>query len=130
MNAIELNLVLEDYTEVEDWFNFLDEFFKKLIVLIPELNDYGIRSVSNETSLMGDNFMFYGYLTIAKILSSYKDWEQRLPLVLKLDVNKDSSIWFGKVTKKLKNEGYGIINNTQSRQAFINRIEKEFKKLM
>lgn len=130
VNAIEKTLIIENNSEFNKWFEFLNEYFNELFMLIPELSDYEIRTKSKEYSLVGENFMFYGYIVIAKLLIGNEDWKAKLPLILKLDLNKDSDIWFANVTKKLNNGGYGIINNNQSRQALINRVEKEFNKLM
>lgn len=44
--------------------------------------------------------------------------------LLNINFEKDSSIWYGKVTRKGK-KGYSITNNSDTRNYFMKRLEKE-----
>jgi len=109
---------------------YLSEFFDELINLIPELHNYEKRAKSKETSLIAENFMFYGYVAISKVLRDKENWKEYLPLINKLDLQKSSKIWYGEIIKGGKEKGYSIINTSESRQKFINKIERMFKELL
>ena len=131
VNAIQL--VYEDVeTRVQamELSKYLSEFFNELINLIPELHNYEKRAQSKETSLIGENFMFYGYVAISKVLRGKENWKEYLPLINKLDLQKSSKVWYGEVIKGGKERGYAIINTSESRQKFINKIVRMFKKLL
>lgn len=130
VNALNMVYVVDNEEELDKLTEYLDEFFKELINLIPELQDYDKRLESKEHSLIGENFMFYGYVAISQILSSVPDWKEKMPLILQLDFRKDSKLWYGKITKRGKKKGYSIINSNDSRRAMINRINKEFSELL
>lgn len=129
VNAIDMVYVIDTEEEMNKLAEYLDEFFKELFDLIPEFHDYELRTASKENSLIAENFMFYGYIEISKILYGLPDWKEKMPLILQLDFNKSSELWFGKVTKQGK-KGYTIINSNDSRRAMINRINKEFTRLL
>ena len=130
VNAVDMVYVLDTEEELDRLTEYLDEFFKELINLIPELNDYDKRLESKEHSLIAENFMFYGYVAISQILFSVPNWKEKMPLILQLDLRKDSKLWYGKVIKRGKKKGYSIINSNDSRRAMINRINKEFSELL
>jgi len=131
VNAIQL--VYEDVeTRVQalELSKYLAEFFNEMINLIPELYNFEKRTKSKETSLIGENFMFYGYVAISKVLREKENWKEYLPLVNELDLSKGSKQWYGDVIKRGKEKGYTIVNNNESRKTFANKIEKMFKKLL
>jgi hypothetical protein len=131
VNAIQL--VYEDVgTRVQamELAKYLSEFFNELINLIPELHNYEKRAQSKETSLTGENFMFYGYVAISKVLREKENWKEYLPLINELDLSKGSKQWYGDVIKRGKEKGYTIVNNNESRKTFVNKIERMFKKLL
>lgn len=131
VNAIQL--VYEDVgTRVQamELSKYLGEFFNELINLIPELHNYEKRAQSKEISLTGENFMFYGYVAISKVIREKENWKEYLPLVNELDLSKGSKQWYGDVIKRGKGRGYTIVNNNESRKTFTNKIEKMFKKLL
>lgn len=130
VNAVEMVYVLDTEEELDRLTEYLNEFFKELINLIPELSDYEKRLESKEHSLIAENFMFYGYMAISQILFNIPDWKEKMPLILQLDLNKDSKLWYGKIIKRGKKKGYSIINSNDSRRAIINRINKEFSELL
>ena len=130
VNAIDMVYLLDTDEELDQLTEYLDEFFKELFKLIPEFQDYEKRLESKEHSLIAENFMFYGYVAISQMLFGLPDWKEKMPLILKLDFDKDSKLWYGKVTKRGKRRGYSIINSNDSRRAMINRIHKEFGKLL
>ena len=51
-------------------------------------------------------------------------------LINELDLLKSSKIWYGEVIKGGKERGYSIINTSESREKFKNKIERMFKKLL
>lgn len=131
VNAIQL--VYEDVeTRVQalELSKYLAEFFNEMINLIPELYNFEKRTKSKETSLIGENFMFYGYVAISKVLREKENWKEYLPLVNELDLSKGSKQWYGDVIKRGKEKGYTIVNNNESRKTFVNKIERMFKKLL
>lgn len=130
VNAIDLVYLLDSEEELDELTEYLDEFFKELFNLIPEMRDYEKRLESKEKSLIAENFMFYGYVAISQLLHGVPDWKSKMPLILQLDFDKDSKLWYGKVTKRGKKRGYSIINSSDSRRAMINRINKEFGRLL
>ena len=131
VNAIEIVYKdLETRVQAMELTKYLSEFFNELINLIPELHNYEKRAQSKETSLIGENFMFYGYVAISKVLRDKENWKEYLPLVNELDLSKGSKQWYGDVIKGGKERGYTIVNNNESRKTFANKIEKMFKKLI
>lgn len=132
VNAIQL--VYDDDVETRvqaiELSKYLAEFFNELINLIPELHNFEKRTQSKGTSLVGENFMFYGYVAISKVLRGKENWKEYLPLINKLDLQKSSKVWYGEVIKGGKERGYAIINTSESRQKFINKIVRMFKKLL
>lgn len=130
VNAIRMVYIIDTEDELAELTTYLNEFFHELINLIPELRSYELRLKSKETSLIAENFMFYGYVAISQILQNDPDWKTKIPLILQLDFEKDSKLWYGKVTKRGKRRGYSIINSSDSRRAMINRINKEFGRLL
>jgi len=131
VNAIDLVYKdLETRVQAMELAKYLSEFFNELINLIPELHNYEKRAQSKETSLIGENFMFYGYVAISKVLRDKENWKEYLPLINKLDLLKSSKVWYAEIIKGGKERGYSIINTSESRQKFINKIERMFKKLL
>jgi hypothetical protein len=131
VNAIDLVYKdLETRIQAIELSKYLSEFFNELINLIPELHNYEKRAQSKETSLVGENFMFYGYVAISKVLRDKENWKEYLPLVNKLDLSKGSKQWYGDVIKGGKERGYSIINTNDSRKKFVNKIERMLKKLL
>lgn len=130
VNAIETEYIIDNETEALKLANYLNDFFMELINLIPELQNYEKRLESKETSLIAENFMFYGYVAISKILKSLTDWKPYMPLILKLDFEKNSKIWYGNIIRKGKNNKYSIINNSNARKYLSKRINKEFSKIL
>ena len=131
VNAIDLVYKdLETRVQAMELAKYLSEFFDELINLIPELHNYEKRAKSKETSLIAENFMFYGYVAISKVLRDKENWKEYLPLINKLDLQKSSKIWYGEIIKGGKEKGYSIINTSESRQKFINKIERMFKELL
>lgn len=130
VNAIDMVYLLDTEEELDELVEYLDEFFKELIHLIPEFRDYDKRLESKKHSLIAENFMFYGYVAISQMLYGVPNWKEKMPLILQLDFDKDSKLWYGKVTKRGKRRGYTIINSNDSRRAMINRINKEFGRLL
>ncbi len=129
VNAIQLVYEdLETRVQALELSKYLAEFFNELINLIPELHDYEKRAKSKETSLIGENFMFYGYVAISKVLREKENWKEYLPLINELDLLKSSKVWYGEMIKGGKERGYAIINTNESRQKFINKIVRMFKK--
>ena len=66
-------------------------------------------------------------MKLASILMKESDWKSRLTAVSSINFKKDSSPWYGKVTRKGK-RGYNITNNNDTRHYFMKRLEKEFAK--
>ena len=131
VNAIEIVYKdLETRVQAMELSKYLAEFFNELINLIPELYNFEKRAQSKETSLIGENFMFYGYVAISKVLRDKENWKEYLPLINELDLLKSSKIWYGEVIKGGKERGYSIINTSESREKFKNKIERMFKKLL
>jgi hypothetical protein len=131
VNAIEIVYKdLETRVQAMELSKYLAEFFNELINFIPELHNYEKRAQSKETSLIGENFMFYGYVAISKVLREKENWKEYLPLVNELDLSKGSKQWYGDVIKRGKERGYTIVNTNESRKTFTNKIEKMYKKLV
>lgn len=105
--------------------NYLCEFVNELFKVIPEILDYEMRSESKKTSLITENFAFYGYFGVANYLMDKEDWKELLPKLLEVNFNKDMKPWCGKVTRRGKG-GYIITNNSDSRSYFSKRLVKEF----
>lgn len=116
----------DEYKEVK---SFLIQFFNKLFEIIPEFTDYEKRKESWKHSLIAENFAFYGYMYLASMLVGDSDWENKIDNLLNINFEKDSSIWYGKVTRKGK-KGYNITNNSDTRNYFMKRLEKEFLKFV
>ncbi len=73
--------------------------------------------------------MFYGYVAISKVLRDKENWPQYIPLINQLDLQKESEVWFGRVTKRGRNR-FAIINSTDSRNYFVESISQQFEQLL
>ncbi|MDK2799617.1 MAG: hypothetical protein PWP27_2430 [Clostridiales bacterium] len=129
VNAIKMVYKEMTNAQAQELAGYLCEFFDGLFNTVPELLDFESRQQSKETSLKAENFMFYGYLAISKLLRGKENWQQYLPLINELDLAKESEVWFGKVTKRGRN-GFAIINSTDSRAYFIEKITEQFEQLL
>src|SRR5699024_7325061 len=109
VNAIKMTYGDMTNAQSRELTNYLCEFFDEVLNHITELHDYEGRQQSKEVSLLTGNFMFYGYLAISKILKDTENWHQYIPAIKELDLQKESEIWFGKVTKRGRNK-LAIIN--------------------
>lgn len=135
VNAIKL--VYPEFSSKEealDLANYLKQFFAELFNIIPEFKDFDRRKESKETSLLCENFSFYGYIGIAKFIQYMSDWEEKLKVIKYIDLDKSAKSWAGKVTKntKVNKKGnstvkYSIINSTDSRRYMVMNMEKLFK---
>ncbi|QUH22229.1 hypothetical protein HYG84_18260 (plasmid) [Alkaliphilus sp. B6464] len=136
VNAIEETYKIGTKKQAKELAKYLCQFFDELIDEIDELHDYDKRIESKETSFIGENFMFYGYVSISKILKGMENWKEKILLIKELDLFKGSKIWFGQVTKHTggkvnnANHGFGIINNKQSRNYMINKAAEEFERAL
>ena len=69
INAFKMSFPkIENKDEYQEVKKFLIEFFNELFRIIPELTDYDKRVQSRDTSLIAENFAFYGYMRIANHL--------------------------------------------------------------
>ena len=128
VNAIDLVYKdLETRVQALELSKYLAEFFNELINLIPELHNYEKRAKSKETSLLGENFMFYGYVVISKVLRDKENWKEYLPLVNELDLSKGSKQWYGDVIKRGKERGYTIVNNNEAEKHLLIRLKRCLK---
>lgn len=131
VNAIQIVYKdIETRMQAMELAKYLGEFFNELINLIPELHNYEKRAHSKEASFVGENFMFYGYVAVSRVLRDKGNWREYLPYINELDILKSSKIWYGDVIRGGKERGYTIINTSDSRQKFVNKIEKLFKKIL
>lgn len=131
VNAIQIVYKdLETRIQAIELAKYLSEFFNELINLIPELHNYKKRAQSKETSLIGENFMFYGYVAISKVLRGKENWQEYLPSINEIDLSKASKQWYGDVIRGGEERGYTIINTNDSRQKLVNKIEEAFKKII
>ena len=129
VNAIKMVYKEMTNAQADSLSQYLCEFFDELFNTVPELLSYESRQQSKETSLKAENFMFYGYTAISKVLRDRENWQQYLPLINQLDLSKESEVWFGKVTKRGRN-GFAIINSSDSRAYFIEKITEQFEQLL
>lgn len=129
VNAI--NMVYREMTNAQarQLAIYLCEFFDEVFNQVPELLDYESRQESKETSLLAENFMFYGYVAISKVLRDIENWQQYIPLINQIDLHKESEIWFGRVTKRGRNR-LAIINSNDSRNYFVEKISEQFEQLL
>lgn len=129
VNAIEM--VYREMTNIQaqQLAIYLCEFFDEVFNEIPELINYESRQESKETTLLAENFMFYGYIAISKVLRDKENWHQYVPLINQLDLQKESEIWFGRVTKRGRNR-LAIINSIDSRNYFVEKIVEKFEQLL
>ena len=129
VNAIKM--VYKDMTsaQAESLGQYLCQFFNELFNEVPELIDYERRQQSKETSIKTENIMFYGYIAISKAIRERDNWEQYISLINQLDLNKDSELWFGKVTKRGRN-GLAMVNSLDSRKYIVEKIIEQFEELL
>lgn len=73
-----------------------------------------------------ENFMFYGYLELAKYLfiRKNKNWKEMLRKVKSIDMHKSAKHWSEVV--RVTDNGISIINNTSSRRSLRKAYENEF----
>lgn len=131
VNAVEMVYKndIETNAQAASLSEYLSEFFNVLINAVPEFSNFERRQQSKETSLIAENFMFYGYVAISKLIRDKENWQQYVPMVNQLDLAKESEVWFGKVTKRGRN-GLSIINSSDSRKYFIEKITEKFEELL
>lgn len=128
-NAIKMVYGEMTNAQAQELSSYLGEFFDGLFNTMNELVDFDRRQQSKETSLKAENFAFYGYVVISKLLRDKENWQQYFPLINELDLRKESEVWFGKVTKRGAN-GFAIINSSDSRTFFIEQITQQFEQLL
>lgn len=100
VNAIDLVYGdLQSNEQVLQLGDYLSEFFNKILNAIPELTNFEKRQESKVNSLIAENFMFYRYIAISKILREKENWKELVPVMKQLDLEKGSKLWHGKVIK-------------------------------
>ena len=98
------------------------------MLLFPEMQEAGSRIDSKEYSLLCENMMFYGYLTIAEILylKRFKDWKTELYNLDKIPFEKDNEIWQPIV--RINNDRISLVNNKNTRNILCKIIKEQFYK--
>lgn len=129
VNAIKMVYKEMTNAQADSLSQYLCEFFDELFNTVPELLSYESRQQSKETSLKAENFMFYGYTAISKVLRDRENWQQYLPLINQLDLSKESEVWFGKVTKR-GTRGLAMVNSLDSRKYLIEKTTEQFEDLL
>lgn len=120
--------VIQNEKEEREIYEFLELFFYELMLLFPEMQEAGSRIDSKEYSLLCENMMFYGYLTIAEILylKRFKDWKTELYNLDKIPFEKDNEIWQPIV--RINNDRISLVNNKNTRNILCKIIKEQFYK--
>ena len=120
--------VIQNEKEEKEIYEFLELFFYELMLLFPEMQEAGSRVDSKEYSLLCENMMFYGYLTIAEILylKRFKDWKTELYNLDKIPFEKDNEIWQPIV--RVNNDRISLVNNKNTRNILCKIIKEQFYK--
>lgn len=120
--------VIQNEKEEREIYEFLELFFYELMLLFPEMQEAGSRIDSKEYSLLCENMMFYGYLTIAEILylKRFKDWKTELYNLDKIPFEKDNEIWQPIV--RVNNDRISLVNNKNTRNILCKIIKEQFYK--
>ena len=120
--------VIQNEKEEREIYEFLELFFYELMLLFPEMQEAGSRVDSKEYSLLCENMMFYGYLTIAEILylKRFKDWKTELYNLDKIPFEKDNEIWQPIV--RVNNDRISLVNNKNTRNILCKIIKEQFYK--
>lgn len=120
--------VIQNEKEEREIYEFLELFFYELMLLFPEMQEAGSRVDSKEYSLLCENMMFYGYLTIAEILylKRFKDWKTELYNLDKVPFEKDNEIWQPIV--RVNNDRISLVNNKNTRNILCKIIKEQFYK--
>lgn len=129
-NAIEMVYRPSQYQDIDTIYEYLDKFFYRLFEIFPEITDYNQRVQSKEESLVAENFMFYGYIAISKLIKDYPNWDELMLLLKDFDFRKDSSVWYGSIIKKGSNNKLMIINSSQTRRQMIEKSVQLFSNLL
>lgn len=129
-NAIDMVYKPSQYQDIDIIYEYLDKFFYKLFEIFPEITDYQKRIESRETSLVAENFMFYGYIAISKTIKDYPNWQDLMLLLKEFEFRKDASVWFGSIIKKGNNNKLMIINSSQTRRQMIEISTRMFIDLL
>jgi hypothetical protein len=124
VNAIRKYFNLDDSEENARARTFLPEYFNYLFSIVAEFTDYDLRVESKTHSLLAENFTFYGYVKLAKELMYNDDWEEILPNILNANLEKNSKLWLGTITRKGQ-KGYSITNNNDTRKKFADAFVQE-----
>lgn len=120
--------VIQNEKEEREIYEFLELFFYELMLLFPEMQEAESRTESKEYSLLCENMMFYGYLTIAEILylKRFKDWKTELYNLDKVPFEKDNEIWQPIV--RINNDKISLVNNKNTRNILCKIIKEQFYK--
>lgn len=120
--------VIQNEKEENDIYEFLELFFYELMLLFPEMQEAESRSESKEYSLVCENMMFYGYLTIAEMLylKRFKDWKSELANLDKVPFDKDNEIWQPIV--RINEDKISLVNNKNTRNILCKIIKEQFYK--
>jgi hypothetical protein len=131
LNAIELVYTdIETNVQANSLAEYLTEFFNVLINSVPEFGNYQLRQESKLTSLKAENFTFYGYISLSKLLRDRENWQHYIPLVNNVDFSKESETWFGSVIKRGRRGSLSIINSSDSRKYMVDKSKEKFEELM
>lgn len=130
VNAINMVYNPTSVQDIQPLYKYLDEFFTELFKLSPVFTDYKERLSSRENSLIAENFMFYGYIAISKVLKDYPNWKELMPLILQIDMDKDSPQWLGVIIKKGRDDKKIIINSSDTRRKMIYMCTEIMKQLI
>ena len=117
---------VSDEKQEKEYLEFLKEFFLELTNIYPEMLDPEKREASKVYMFTCENFMFYGYLELAKYLfiRKNKNWKEMLRKVKSIDMHKSAKHWSEVV--RVTDNGISIINNTSSRRSLRKAYENEF----
>lgn len=121
--------VIQNEKEENDIYQFLSSFLKELISIFPEMMSYESRTKSKEHSLICQNMMIYGYMSIAESLyikRSNGAWKDELKNINKIDFDINSEIW--QPIMRINGDKRSLVNNRQTRDIMSKIIKEELYK--
>lgn len=127
---------IEDTEDEKKILDFLQEYFKELILLFPQMKTYVGRIESKQFEMVCENFFFYVWVQFAKKLydttirfknnGKEYNWKREMSYLINVDFNKESNIW-DNITKFNKTKGKSIVHTKANRQLAYENLLSELE---
>ena len=122
--------VISSEEEENNVYNFLSAFFKELMFIFPELNNYEQREISKQYSFLCRNVMIYGFIALANdlyIRNRNGNWKEELQKIKQVNFDIENEAWNPVIRWNGSNPT--IVNNRNTRDLIGRILKGEFYKI-